>query len=204
MEREIVCDLGNGMAQKQIIPDRMPKEPEFALEREMELADIVCIFTSPEQPGIMFYDRTPEPSPEARFAVNLEEGKYITDRASISRTEWNEKIHIANGDRSVRFREGTAKVTTIIVTEEKMKDILDGISKSEDPSRIVIDTGRVMNHLYAEQMMNSNNIDTSKVNYDNFKQARDEVMKSMEQYNRLDNSDIPTFNNTDTSGKGLK
>jgi len=180
-------------------------ERDFEMEKESELADIVCIFTSPEQPGIMFYDRSPEPgSPEARFAGSLEEGKYITDRASISRTEWNEEMHVANGDRSVSFREGTAKVTTIIVTEEKMKDILDGISKSADPSRIVIDTGRVMTHLYAEQMTNSNNIDTSKVNYDNFKQVRDEVMKSIEQYNRLDNSDIPTFNNNDTSGKGLK
>jgi len=180
-------------------------ERDFEMEKESELADIVCIFTSPEQPGIMFYDRSLEPgSPEARFAGSLEEGKYITDRASISRTEWNEEMHVANGDRSVSFREDTTKITTIIVTEEKMKDILDGISKSADPSRIVIDTGRVMTHLYAEQMTNSNNIDTSKVNYDNFKQVRDEVMKSIEQYNRLDNSDIPTFNNNDTSGKGLK
>ena len=180
-------------------------ERDFEMEKDRELADIVCVFTSPEQPGIMFYDRSPEPgSPESKFAGSLEEGKYITDRASISRAQWDEEMHVANGDRSVRFREGTAKVTTIIVTEEKMKDILDGISKSEDSSRIIIDIGGVMTHLYVEQMMNSNNIDAGKVNYDNFKQVRDEVMKSMEQYNRLDNSDIPTFNNNDTSGKGLK
>lgn len=180
-------------------------ERDFEMEKERELADIVCIFTSPVQPGIMFYDRSPEPgSPEARFVGSLEEGKYITDRASISRAQWNEEMHVANGVRKVRFREGSAKVTTIIVTEEKMKDILDRISKSEDPSRIVIDTGRVMTNLYTKQMINNNKIDASEINYDNFKKMHDKVMMSMEQYNRFDSNDISTLSNIDTSGKGLK
>ena len=180
-------------------------EKDFEREKEMELADIVCIFTSPEQPGIMFYDRSPEPgSAEAKFAGSLEEGKYITDRTSISITQWDEEMHVANGDKSVRFREGDAKVTTIIVTEEKMKEIIDGITKSEDPRRIVIDTGRTMTHLYAEKIATNHNTDNGQGNYDDFKQVRDEVMRSMEQYNELGNNGVAAFNNTDTNGKGLK
>lgn len=191
MEREI--DFGNEILMTQKIREN-PKN-EIEVEREKELADIVCIFTSPEQPGIMFYDRSPEPgSPVAKFAGSPQEGKYITDRASISVAEWDEDMHVANGDKCVRYREGAVKVTTIMVTEEKMGEIIDDIIKSEDPDRIVIDTRMTM----------INDIDISKVNYDNFKQARDDVMKNIEQYNVLTNLDVPGVNNIDTTGKGLK
>jgi len=209
MGREIELDRGSVVLQQQICsppPGGKPggnSEDGPGREMELALADIVCIFTSPKKPGIMFYDRTPE-SDKERQKKGIKEGQYLTEKHSISEAQWDEEVNVPNAQRTVDTRLGSVKVITIIVTDKKMKDILEGISKSVTPSRIIIDTGTIIDHLYAEQMMHSNNIDTSKVNYDNFKQVRDEIMKSMELHNRLDNSNIPTFNNTDTSGKGLK
>ena len=136
--------------------------------------------------------------------ILIKEGKYITDRTSISVAEWDEEMHVENGDRIVRYINGSVKVTTIIVPEEKMMEIIDGITKSEDPGRIVIDTGNVKTRLYDEQMSTNRNTEISTANYESFKQLRDEVMQSIHQHDRFDISDVPSFNNTDTSGKGLK
>jgi len=166
------------------------------MEREKELADIVCIFTSPEKPGIMFYDRTPEPgSPVAKFVGSVREGKYITDLTSISVVEWDNDMNDKSGNRSVMFREGSVNVRTIIVSEEQMNSILGDISRCDDPNRIVIDTQSVLNDLHK--------IDRNRINYDNFKKERDKVINSIGKYNKID-SDIVSLNNVDTGGRGLR
>ena len=83
MEREINYEVGNGqlMSQKQIVPENEPTERE--IDREKELADVVCVFTTPDKPGIRFYDRTPSGA-EAQMTGVLPDGKFITDMDSIN------------------------------------------------------------------------------------------------------------------------
>ena len=86
---------------------------------EMELAHVVCIFTGPNEPGIKFYDRSPEPgSSEAKFAGSPKAGTFITDKYSISEATWDSEINIANGVQHVRYIDGAMDVITIIVSKE--------------------------------------------------------------------------------------
>lgn len=131
---------------------------------EMELANVVCIFTSPNEPGIKFYDRSPEPgSPEAKFAGSPKAGTFITDKYSISEATWDSEINIANGVQHVRYIDGAMDVITIMVTKEKMDEILEGIKTSKDSNNIVIEVGRDPRYRSEDQ------------NYEYFKQVRNEI-----------------------------
>jgi hypothetical protein len=183
MEREIEYDLGNGQLIKQIIKEPETSQQKTNLERKKEraLADIVCIFFSPTQPGIMFYDRTPHPaSPESRLAGSFPEGWYLTDLTSISTTKWDKKIHVSNGEKKVRVKDGTVKITTIIVSPEEMKTIVNGIIKSTNPDCIIIK----INPSIIRKIINGNSLNYRQENHDDF-----QSISSFEDGNGFDNTD---------------
>lgn len=154
-----------------------------------ELSNIVYIFTDSKNAGIMFYDRTLEiGSAEAKFVGTLPEGKFLTDRASISAAKWDETINVANGTNIIRYKEGNVKVKTIIVSEKKLQEILDGILKSKDPSRIIIDTGKSINNIHETNL--------NEINSDDFKSALD---NNIEKYNEINYQDSPIDNNINSS-----
>ena len=130
---------------------------------EMELANVVCIFTSPNEPGIKFYDRSPEPgSPEAKFAGSPKAGTFITDKYSISEATWDSEINIANGVQHVRYIDGAMDVITIIVSKEQMAKIQETIKNSKD-TEIIIEAGHDPRYRSEDQ------------NYEYFKQVRNEI-----------------------------
>ena len=156
---------------------------------EMELANVVCIFTSPNEPGIKFYDRSPEPgSPEAKFAGSPAAGTFITDKYSISEATWDSEVNIADGVQHVRYVDGAMDVITIMVSKEQMAKIQEDIKNSKDPERIVINVGS--DPRYANE--------TQK--YEFFKQVRNEVaeqtynqnlsVKNIDQYTEDNNNPI--------------
>lgn len=139
---------------------------------EMELANEVYLFTSPNEPGIKFYDRSPEPgSPEAKFAGSPQAGKFITDQHSISAATWDSEVNIANGVKHLRYADGEMDAITIMVSKEKMATILEAIKNSQDPDYIVIDAGHDPRYTNEDQ------------NYEFFKQVRNEVAQETYEQN---------------------
>jgi len=163
--------------------DSYPRELE--LDRDPESVDeFICIFTNPTEPGIMFkVDGQESKSSDVKY-INDEEEVYITTRDSIFSVEWDKENNVANGTKYVMVEDRIIILKTLIVSEEKMKEICDSIAKSNDPNRVVINTGSVISHIYAEQNMYTNNNinnDKFKEKYDNFQQVRDNFLKSIEQ-----------------------
>lgn len=109
------------------------------MERELEFADEIYIFVSPDKPGIKFYDKSPYGA-VAKFSGSLPEDKFQTSIHSISQVEWDKEVNIPNKSQLIRCIDGSSyTVTTIMVSSEKMKEILQTISESEDKTRIIID-----------------------------------------------------------------
>lgn len=171
MEREINYEVGNGqlMSQKQIVSENEPTEREF--DRERELADVVYIFTTPDKPGIKFYDRTPKGA-VAQMTGILPEGKYITDIHSMSKVSWDESLNKENTTNKVMTRDGEVVVKTIMVTVEQLNDILDEIIRQKDGERIVVDTRK-------KKIENE-------VNYDNLVQLKNNLISNLPEYNNID------------------
>ena len=105
---------------------------------EKELANVVYIFTSPELPGIKFYDRSPEGA-VAKFAGTFPKGVFQTDIHSISRVSWDENINKPNNSQLIKVREGSYTATTIIVSHEQLIKILQTVEESKDKEHIRID-----------------------------------------------------------------
>lgn len=137
MERETYYEVGNVQLMAQLYDERKQPEKEYRIDRE--LADVVYIFTSPDKPGIKFYDRTPYGA-EAKMTGILPKGKFITDPNSISIEEWDETINKENRSVLVRGYNGGYKVTTIMVSEEQFDKIIKGIVSQIEKERVVIDT----------------------------------------------------------------
>ena len=178
-----------------------PKSKIIELESEKELEDIVYIFTSSKDIGIKFYDRTPEPGSQvAKLIGTPPKGKYITDLSSISVEKWDDEMNIANGTKMVRYMDGSVKVTTIIVSEEKMLEILEKIDKSKDPDRIIIDTRSI--GLYDERMKNIAQKETPNSYY------KKEDLSSFTDFDTIFNSNVINSdsinNNIAPNTKGLK
>ena len=138
MEREIDYDLGNGQLMSQIIPEN--KNIEIEIERE--LANIVYIFYSKKEQGIKFYDRTPD-GMEAKIIGDLPDGKFKTDKHSISLVNWNDEVNIENTTELYRVRDGSVAVRTIMVSEEKYMEIADSILKQQNNDEIIIDARNI-------------------------------------------------------------
>jgi len=115
----------------------------------MELANEIYIFTSPNRDGIKFYDRSPEGA-VAKFAGSLPEGKYLTDRASVSIVKWDNDVNGYNETKKLKYMDGECSATTWIVSNEEMLRILDSIVNAEEPERITIGVNRVDANIYAE------------------------------------------------------
>lgn len=138
MEREIDYDLGNG----QLMSQKIPENKNIEIEIEIELASIVYIFYSKNEQGIKFYDRTPE-GMEAKIIGDLPDGKFKTDKYSISLVNWNDEVNIENTTELYRVRDGSVAVRTIMVSEEKYMEIADSILKQQNNDEIIIDTRNI-------------------------------------------------------------
>lgn len=110
---------------------------------EREMADVVYIFVSPDQPGIKFYDRSPEPGSQlAAFVGTPGEGKYYTHPTDVSEAEWDPSMNEENKTYLIRYRDGDVKVTTIMVSPEQMQKIREEVARNKDSDGVIIDTGR--------------------------------------------------------------
>jgi len=112
--------------QKQEPPPRRA-ERESDREREMQLADVIYLFVEEGGKGIRLYDRSDDISAIA-LAESLKEGEFITD-SMVELVEWDKDLNIPNGSILVRYREGTRKETTYIVSGKKITEVLNTISK---------------------------------------------------------------------------
>lgn len=125
---------------------------------EKELADIIYVFSGKDDLGIKFYDRTPSVA-EAEMTGIVPKGKYITDFSSMSRAKWDDSINNPLEEQTVMTRQGEVRIKTIMVSKQKLIEILDVLlSSKKDGNRVVIDTRE--NQILNEE--NYNNVDMNK------------------------------------------
>lgn len=199
MEKEVLYDVGGGQVMAQVIPEKKVNSESLDRERvlEMDYADIVYIFTDPKKPGIAFYDRTPSRK-EEKEAKGIKEGQYLTELEDISRVSWDEKTNIPNGERTFMYVDGEVKVKTIMVSEERMKMILDKLLKCEPHSMVIIDTSEQFSY---------GHVDNNNYNYiyNNFKEIRDDFKNNLksDNYGDLIGEDY-SMNDISKLGSGIK
>lgn len=111
------------------------------MERVLQLADEIYIFPIGSTSGIKFYDRTPDKVVQ-ELTGTIPEGVFHTDEHSIADAEWDDRVNQPNQTIMVKYVDGSNRVTTYIVTEEKYREILETIGTPEKRSDgiIVIDT----------------------------------------------------------------
>ena len=107
-------------------------------EINMQLANIVYIFSDPNEPGIKFYDRSPDYFVEL-LTGSLPEGKYRTDFFSISQAEWDSEMNVLNKSQIIRNIDGSYTATTIIVSPKKLAEIRKNIEEKKNEDYIIID-----------------------------------------------------------------
>jgi len=181
MEREIDFEVGDRMLMSQIIPEKNNKEKER--KRDMELADIIYIFYSKDQPGIKFYDRSPIGS-VAKLTGSLPEGVFLTDIYSISEAIWDEKVNAESHLEKVI--NGFSKVRTIMVTKKIFTEISQKILNAENPLSIKIDTRTLIKY---NDMTYSDFKDFDNTINDNY----DDILKK-ENINVISDDDVGNYN----------
>ena len=111
---------------------------------EMELANEVHLFVEFNgvivgNSGIMFYDRAPS-KVEQKFAGGLPEQVYLTDKHSIQKVEWDEKVNKPFETVKVRYMDGSNDVTTYILPVKRMEKVLreidEAIKRGDEKIRI--------------------------------------------------------------------
>lgn len=105
---------------------------------EQELVNEIYIFAKPDEMGMKFYDRTPDRQIPGISAL-LSKGTFRTAAESISPARWEPKINGVNESRLIKTSNGSYTATTIIVSVEKMMEILESILVAEDQNDIIID-----------------------------------------------------------------
>lgn len=103
-----------------------------------QLPNEVYIFTAPGEPGIKFYDRSPEGVAE-KYAGPIPKKTYQTDILSVSLSQWNPQLHKPNRSILATDRSGSYTITTFIVPPQQLIGILQAIENSEDKSHILIE-----------------------------------------------------------------
>jgi len=159
------------MAREYEIEKIEEKPKDFRPEREddRELADIVYIFYSKEKQGIKFYDHSPY-GPVAKLTGFLPEGQFKTEMHAISLVNWNDEVNKENTTELHRVKEGSVKIKTIMVSEEKFMEIADQILKQQNSDRIIIDINekKIEKKLdYNEIFSLNNNLNFNKEQYNN-------------------------------------
>lgn len=134
MEREMVQVRTAGMVPPDSSRDRTIVN-EFG-----GIADEVYIFVNPNEPGIKFVDSRPNDKGE-NVDLRNSSGVYSTSLSSIDVVDWDKDINVPNGTTSVTYSNGQVTITTIMVSEETLKAILQDIDRQmlEGKSIITID-----------------------------------------------------------------
>ena len=141
-------------------------------EFDSELVDIIYIFTSPNEPGLKFYNRS---------STGFEMGIFKTDKNSIFMATWDNKVNSPMETSIYKVREGSIRVKTFIVSTRRMKMILDSINSQLKNERIMLNIKSEDNlEKYSQDisiksskedlyvlLKNINEVDTSQLNYDN-------------------------------------
>ena len=131
---------------------------------DFELADIIYVFSSPNEMGIKFYDRSPSGA-IADLTGSVGSGKFITDIHSIQQASWDKNLNMPNSTQRCKTRRGSVVIKTYMVSDERMLKILDSIIKAKDPERIVIDVGNTFHkskkEIYEELLSNINTFDNN-------------------------------------------
>lgn len=159
----------------------------------------ICIFTSPDKPGIILEDLS-----EERDKDFFEDGCFFTAPDSCKKVAWSDAINVPNGKKTVASIGKEIEYVTVIVSEEKMMEIGQLITKYWEDGLIRVDTGvtRIQNILYSEKGDNrlpevettTNNIaiDETKDKYDRFAEIRDKVMAAANTYDEKTEYVTPT------------
>ena len=108
---------------------------------DLEFADEIYIFVNEKIKGLKFYDRSPS-KVEQKFAGQLPEGVFHTDKHSMEQVVWDEKVNEPNATKVVHYRDGSNNARTYMVSAEKFQEILESIltAQMEGRKTFVIDT----------------------------------------------------------------
>ena len=132
---------------------------EVEREHEKVLADVIYLFLEEGGKGIRLYDRTDEVD-KSDSKKDLNDGEFIVDTA-FDEVEWDKEINGPKTPLLVRYREGSRKETTYIVSEEKLQEVLSTIEKAreEEKNYCTIDTNeRIINNLEGKTNISPKNI----------------------------------------------
>lgn len=173
----------------------LPPFDDSIYEEEMtfNVGEVVYIFTSPDEPGIAFFPHghgTRNLNDNEQDIVEYEEEIYVTSIRTISRVAWDDERNNPIETKLIRIGQNAlAQARTIMVTEEKMEEILYTIETSIEPEKIVIGTGIL---IPVKSIDNTNYIDQDeKEKYSNFRQIRDKYFKLVKEQNKI-NDFVPT------------
>jgi len=89
---------------------------------------------------------------------------------AISLVNWNDEVNKENTTELHRVKEGSVKIKTIMVSEEKFMEIADQILKQQNSDRIIIDINekKIEKKLdYNEIFSLNNNLNFNKEQYNN-------------------------------------
>ncbi len=185
MEREMVQVRTAGMVPPDSSRDRTIVN-EFG-----GIADEVYIFVNPNEPGIKFVDSRPNDKGE-NVGLRNSSGVYSTSLSSIDVVDWDKDINVPNGTTSVTYSNGQVTITTIMVSEETLKAILQDIDRQmlEGKSIITID----IHILTRKKNMNDNIIPKSDIVL-NEEEPKDLIDKYSNDSNKIETDDLKEKDN---------
>lgn len=185
MEREMVQVRTAGMVPPDSSRDRTIVN-EFG-----GIADEVYIFVNPNEPGIKFVDSRPNDKGE-NVDLRNSSGVYSASLSSIDVVDWDKDINVPNGTTSVTYSNGQVTITTIMVSEETLKAILQDIDRQmlEGKSIITID----IHILTRKKNMNDNIIPKSDIVL-NEEEPKDLIDKYSNDSNKIETDDLKEKDN---------
>lgn len=159
-----------------------------------DMAEVIYIFANPNEPGIKFINHSPS-GVVAELTGSNKPGVYTTTVDSIEIVKWDEDINQPNKTQIVLYRNGSGKVTTIMVSLKKLKEIVENIAKQMEAGKteITIDINILIkvNSFKIDEnirgnIRNESKISTSRRELNNFKyEEKTDNYKSSEE--KLDN-----------------
>lgn len=176
-------------------------------------ADEVYIFVNPNEPGIKFIDSRPNVKEDG--VGRNPSGVYSTFLSSIDIVDWDKDINVPNGTTVVTYNNGPVKITTIMVSEETLKAILQDIDRQmlEGKSTITIDiyiltrknnlddsiTSKndiVLNEEEPKDLINKNESDDKQI-LERYKELYNEVKNIQDYFDNNEKLNLDKYSNFD-------
>ena len=122
-----------------------------------ELADVIYIFCDKKEIGIKLVDLTPDGLFQLIGGYPI--GEIIVNPTTFEAVKWNDEINFPNQVAKQQYRSlsgvKTQRVTTIMVSEQKMVEILQKIDKGIDLPQLKIEIGKNKNYNNQETKIDS-------------------------------------------------